>query len=65
MKRGIMGAVLLALSAGCHIPYPAVGVRPPRVVETYTKICTTTVKTHPKTGAVLSKHHKCRWVRLR
>jgi len=62
MKKFIVLLVGMAFCAGCHIPYPATGVRPQQVVETWEEICT--VEKNPLPGKVSKKTH-CRWVRTR
>jgi len=52
----------IAFCAGCHIPYPAIGVRPQQVVETWEEICT--VEKNPLPEKISTKTH-CRWVRTR
>ena len=59
MKKFIILLTGMAFVVGCHIPYPATGVRPVQVVETWEEICTTKVN---KKG---EKQRKCRWVRSR
>jgi len=59
MKKFIVLLAGMAFCAGCYIPYPSVGRRVPRVVETYEKVCTVKVN---KKG---EKETHCRWVRSR
>jgi len=59
MKKIIVLIAGMIFCGGCHIPYPATGVRPVQVVETWEEVCTTKVN---KKG---EKETRCRWVRSR
>jgi hypothetical protein len=61
MKKLIILLAGLAFCGGCHLPYPAVGVRAPQI-ETWEKICT--VEKNPLPEKISTKTH-CRWVRTR
>ena len=43
MKKIIVLIAGMIFCGGCHIPYPATGVRPVQVVETWEEVCTTKV----------------------
>ena len=59
MKRILAIATLLALCAGCYIPYPTTGRKTLQPYERWDEVCTTKVN---KKG---EKQRKCRWVRSR
>jgi len=62
MKKFIVLLTGILFCGGCHIPYPAAGVRPQQVVETWEKVCTVEKNSLPEK---VSKKIHCRWVRTR
>ena len=59
MKKFIVMLFMGAFCGGCHIPYPASGVRVLQPYEQYHEVCTTKVD---KNGV---KRKECRMVRSR